>query len=105
MVEATFVEVHIDQRRVGDAGDAVILHPRGEDVAGFRIDFARFVELIAVALDHRACRLTAVERGRRDLSARDAGVNVQNPHTPKPRPNPHPPPPPHPRAPTPTPPL
>ena len=76
--------MHIDQRRVGDAGNAIILHPCGEDVAGARIDFARFVERIADALNNRARRLIAGQRGGCDLSDRDPGRNIQHAHMPEP---------------------
>src|SRR3979490_2506559 len=41
VIEAGFVKVHVDDGRVGDAGDAVVLHTRGEDVAAAGIDLAR----------------------------------------------------------------
>src|SRR4029079_18254745 len=83
MLETAFVEMHVDWRRVGNSGNPVIFHSAGKDVAGSRIDLARFVERIAKPLDHRSRRLTAGERGRCDLADGDAGVDVDNPHTPE----------------------
>src|SRR5205823_7074075 len=80
MVETAFVEMHIDERRVADARDTVILHSPGQDVASRRIDLARLVKRVTDALNHRARRLAAGKRGYRDLADRNAGRNVEHAH-------------------------
>ena len=80
MVEPAFVEMHIDDRRVGDARDTVILHPAGQDVARSGIDLARLIERVTDALNDRARRLAAGKRRCRDLADRNAGRNVEHAH-------------------------
>ena len=47
VVEPALVEVHVDQRRVGDPGHAVVVEARRQYVAGTAIDFAALVEGVA----------------------------------------------------------
>src|SRR6202171_1026902 len=84
MVEAALVEVHVDLGRVGDPGDTVVLHPRGENVASAQIGFARLIERVAEALDHRSRGLAPRQRGCCDFSHRYAGMDVEHAHMPEP---------------------
>ena len=71
MIETALIEVDVDNRRIGDPGNPVVLETARQYFAGRQVDFAIFIQCITNALDHRTGCLASRERRSRDLADGD----------------------------------
>ena len=58
MLETALGKMNVDLGRVGDAGDAIVLKPDGEDLSAERIKLPGLVERVADPLNDGALNLT-----------------------------------------------